>query len=79
MNLRYEPTPMDRPDLQALLEMTRAFVRKTRLDDIVIEWAYGKGRWHALELTRPPVRWPMLEGVLNRHRHICRLVESGRL
>jgi hypothetical protein len=79
LTLRFEPTPMDRPDLSVLLEMTRDFVRKAHLDDIVIEWAFGNGRWHALEMTRPPVRWPMLEGVLNRHQHICRLVESGRL
>jgi ribosomal protein S6--L-glutamate ligase len=79
LNSSYEPTSMDRPDLRVLLETTRDFARKAHLDDVVIEWAHGKGRWHVLGLTRPPVRWPMLDGVLNRHHYIGQLVESGQL
>jgi ribosomal protein S6--L-glutamate ligase len=75
----YEPAPMEQPALQSVFEMTRAFVSKAHLDDIVIDWAYGKGKWHALEMARPPVRWPLVEGTLNRHQHLCELVESGRL
>jgi hypothetical protein len=75
----YEPVPMEQPALQPVFEMTRAFISKAHLDDIVIDWAYGKGKWHVLEMARPPVRWSLVEGTLNRHQHLCELVESGRL
>jgi hypothetical protein len=65
--------------LHTVLEMTRNFVRSVHLDDIVIEWGYGNGAWQLLEMTRPPVRWPMTNGILNRHHYLCELVQSGRL
>jgi ribosomal protein S6--L-glutamate ligase len=79
LSCRCEPAPMEQAALQPIFEITRAFVSKAHLDDIVVDWAYGKGKWQIMEMARPPVRWPLVEGTLNRHRHLCELVESGRL
>ena len=78
-NVPYEPVPLEQPELQAVLDSTLSFLRSVQLDDIVLEWGYGEGKWQLLEMTRPPVRWPMVKGILNRHDYICRLVQSGRL
>ncbi len=79
LSSRYEPVSMEQPALRSVLEVTRNFVRNVHLDDIVIEWGYGNGAWQLLEMTRPPVRWPMTKGILNRHHYVCELVQSGRL
>ena len=75
----YEPVPVEHPKFQGVLGMTRDFIRRVHLDDMVLEWGYGDGKWQLLQLARPPVRWPMPEGTLNRHHYIGRLVQSGRL
>jgi hypothetical protein len=54
-------------------------IRRVQLDDIVLKWGYGVGKWQLIEMTRPPVRWPLVKGFLNRHHYICRLAQSGRL
>jgi ribosomal protein S6--L-glutamate ligase len=75
----YEPVPVELPLLQSILDLTRDFVRRVKLDDIVIEWGHGNDRWQLLEMMRPPARWPTPKGILNRHHYIGGLVESGRL
>jgi hypothetical protein len=79
LNSRYQPIPLEQLEFRSVFEGTRDFIRKVHLDDIVIEWACSKGKWYVLEMARPPVRWPMTEGTLNRHQYICELVRSGRL
>jgi ribosomal protein S6--L-glutamate ligase len=78
-NDSYDPVPFDQPELELVLDSTRRFVRSVQLDDIVLEWGYGEGKWQLFEMRRPPVRWPVVNGILNRHHYICGLVQSGRL
>lgn len=75
----YRPMPLDHPELGGVVKMAEAFARKANLDDIVMEWGYARGQWQLLEIGRPPVRWPLPEGILNRHQHICELVMTGFL
>ncbi len=75
----FQPVSMEQPALRLVIEMTRDFVRRVRLDDIVIEWGCRDGQWQLLEMMRPPVRWPMPDGLLDRHHYICDLVKAGRL
>jgi len=75
----YQPVPMEQSDLQMVLHLTRDFIRSFNLDDMVLEWGYGNGQWKLLEMVRPPVRWAMPEGILNRHDYVCELVQRGRL
>ncbi len=75
----FEPVSMEQPSLQPVLEMTRNFARRVQLDDIVIEWGCRDGHWQLLEMMRPPRRWPISGGMLDRHHYICELVKAGRL
>jgi ribosomal protein S6--L-glutamate ligase len=78
-NDSYGPLPLEHPKVQGVLDSTRSFIRSVQLDDIVLEWGYGEGKWQLIEMMRPPVRWPVVKGILNRHHYICQLVQSGRL
>jgi hypothetical protein len=74
-----EPVSLQGPALSRPLEHTRQLLHAGRLDDILVEWGYGKGRWWLLGLFRPPVRMPTMDGTLQRHQHICELIQAGVL
>jgi ribosomal protein S6--L-glutamate ligase len=76
---QFEPVPVEEPRLQEVFRSTRSLIRRVQLDDIVLEWGYGDGKWQLNEMARPPVRWPLVKGILNRHQYICQLVQDGRL
>jgi ribosomal protein S6--L-glutamate ligase len=78
-NDQYEPVPLGQQSIAEVLRSTLSLVSTVHLDDIVLEWGYGEGRWQLIEMTRPPVRWAAVKGTLNRHHYICRLVQDGRL
>ncbi len=61
------------------VHLTLELLPQAQLDDILVEWGYGQGNWQLLGMSRPPRRWKGQGGVVDRHRHICGLVQSGRL
>ena len=75
----YEPVPLEEPGMQEVFRSSLSLIHKVQLDDMVLEWGYSDGQWQLIEMKRPPVRWPMAGGILNRHDYICQLVQSGRL
>jgi hypothetical protein len=74
-----EPVALENPVLGRPLELTRQLLHAGRLDDILVEWGYGKGHWWLLGLSRPPAKMPALQGTLQRHQHICDLIQAGVL
>jgi ribosomal protein S6--L-glutamate ligase len=53
-------------------------LRYVQLNDIAVEIGLTLQGWQLIELVRPPLSWPSAEGVINRYRHISRLIESNR-
>ena len=53
-------------------------LRSVQLNDIAVEIGLTRQGWQLIELARPPLSWPSAEGVINRYRHISRLIESNR-
>jgi len=74
-----EPVSLENPALGRPLELTRQLLHAGRLDDVLVEWGHGKGYWWLLGLSRPPARMPALDGTLQRHQHICELIQAGVL
>lgn len=69
---------------QQLLSMdlwgnTRKLLATARLDDMAVEWGLGKDGWQLIDMGRPPVLVDSSEGILHRHRHVCRLITEGLL
>lgn len=77
--ISYEPASLKCSELNDLLDRTQQLLRMARLDDIVIEWGYGDGKWQLLGMERPPVQWNTPEGTLNRHGYICGRIQTGFL
>lgn len=74
-----EPFPTEHHSLREPLGATLHLIRAARLDDILVQWGYGDGRWQLIELARPPVHWNGTQGRLNRYQHIGGLIEAGVL
>jgi hypothetical protein len=55
------------PNVDQVIEFTLQLLRNHRLDDIALEWGYGRGQWWALGASRPPVMVDTLDGMVNRH------------
>jgi ribosomal protein S6--L-glutamate ligase len=62
-----------------IVPLIGGLLRSVRLNDIAVEIAISGRGWLITEFVRPPLLWPSPEGMVNRHRHICRLVESNKL
>lgn len=75
----FESVRLEEPTVAPLLGPTLDLVRRARLDDIMIEWGYGQGKWVIIELSRPPFRFLTPNGIINRHNHICSLIQTGAL
>jgi hypothetical protein len=74
-----EPVSLDSSFLRQPLDTTERVIRAAQLDDILVEWGYAGGQWQLLGMTRPPVKWRVPQGTLNRHQLICELIQSGAL
>jgi hypothetical protein len=76
----HEPfLPADRHDpvVDQVIEFTLQLLRAHRLDDIALEWGYGRGQWWALGASRPPVMVDTLEGMINRHEVVGRVITEA--
>ncbi len=73
------PIEVDDPDLSWILEPTLRLLRANNLDDVMVEWGYGKGQWWVLSMLRPPVKVVAPVGSINRHQYMGELLVSGRL
>jgi hypothetical protein len=73
----FEPEPLDLPCLEEPMAGALAIVHGAGIDDVVIEWGRRGDSWNFLEMAAPPVRWASPEGVLDRRRCICRLIQAG--
>jgi hypothetical protein len=67
------------PELCSILGATLRLLRAGHLDDIVVEWGYGCGRWWVIKLSRPPARMETLSGVVDRHQYVAKLIAEGLL
>ncbi|GKT08079.1 hypothetical protein [Desulforhabdus sp. TSK] len=65
--------------LQEILEATHRLVHLAQLDDICVEWGYGRHQWQVIGLRRPPLQWMTQQGPVHRHRLIGSLIQEGRL
>jgi ribosomal protein S6--L-glutamate ligase len=54
-------------------------LRNVQLNDVAVVVGLTRLNWQLIELARPPLSWPSAEGVINRYRHISRMIESNRL
>jgi hypothetical protein len=61
------------------LNRTHRLLLMANLDDIMLEWGYCEKKWQLITMKRPPVRWKMHEGTLNRHHYIAELIQQGFL
>lgn len=61
------------------IRITKQLARAAQLDDIAVEWGWAEGQWRILGLHRPPVKWPTVNGSLNRFDYLCSLIECGLL
>jgi hypothetical protein len=75
----FHPVDWRHPELHSLLDITLQFLRLASLDDMVVEWGYGKQQWWILGMSRPPVRIATLAGVVSRHRYVCEQIAAGLL
>lgn len=75
----FEPVGPDCGPFQKPRDAALELLRKVQLDDMLVEWGYGEGKWQIIEMRRPPVRWRTERGELNRHDYVCELIRSGRL
>jgi hypothetical protein len=73
------PINVDEPQWSRMLEPTLRLLRANRLDDVMVEWGFGKGQWWVLGMLRPPVKVVAPVGSINRHQHMGELFVSGRL
>lgn len=72
--------PLDQEDCRALAAATRRLIRQAHLDDIQVEWCFGKGTWHVVSLGHPPVQWKSPEGIrMNRFDFIAGQIAQGSL
>lgn len=74
-----EPIPFEHHSLREPLIVTLDLLRAAHLDDILVEWGYGHGKWQLIEMARPPAHWNSKKGRANRHEHISKLIETGIL
>jgi ribosomal protein S6--L-glutamate ligase len=57
----------------------KRLLRSVRLNDIAVEIGITPQGWQLIEFVRPPLSWPSHEGVIDRFRYICSLIETERL
>lgn len=74
-----EPVDLHDAALTKPISITKQLLLSGQLDDILIEWGCADGNWQLHGMGRPPVRWPTNRGTMNRHQHICELIQSGVL
>jgi len=75
----FDPVPVEHPSLEEPIQESLRLLRMAHLDDILIEWGRGNGKWRTIEMRRPPLWWTTPQGRLNRHERIGEMIESGRL
>jgi hypothetical protein len=75
----FEPLSFRDPLLEPPLHIASMMVRRMSLDDTMIELGLGPQGWQLIAIARPPVRWPTTTGAMDRHLHICQLIQSGVL
>lgn len=74
-----EPVSLSEHKLATLLPLHWKLAKWLHLDDIVVEWGYREGRWHFIEMGRPPLRIRTRDHIINRHSHIRELIDGGVL
>ena len=75
----FAPLSLDSASLTKPAHITKQLALAAQLDDIAVEWGCAKGEWRVLGLSRPPVKWPTVNGVFNRFQYICSLIEFDLL
>ena len=77
--LTAEPAFCTDARLRQVIDLALDLLPRAQLDDILLDWGYAHGRWQLLGMCRPPRRWRGPQGIIDRHRYICDLVQTGRL
>ena len=73
----FPPTDKCGPVIDQVIEVTLQLIQAHGLDDIALEWGYGRGQWWALGASRPPVMVDTLDGMINRHEMVGRMITEG--
>jgi hypothetical protein len=73
------PVDPQSPELCSILGATLRLLRAGHLDDMVVEWGYGREGWWVMKLSMPPARMATLSGVVGRHQYVAKLIAEGFL
>ena len=64
---------------ESLFSLNHRIVEEAHLDDILLEWGFGDGRWQLTGMKPPPLRWPSPSGGIHHYGYICDLICSHNL
>ncbi len=76
---RFTPVDERNPVVNQVVEPTLRLLRANRLDDIALEWGHGRGQWWVLGALRPPVKVDTLDGSINRHEFVGRVITEAMM
>ncbi|HBZ54330.1 MAG TPA: hypothetical protein DEO88_02905 [Syntrophobacteraceae bacterium] len=76
-NQSFLPVETRDPVFRQILEVTLRLLEASRIDDIALEWGYGRGQWWALGALRSPAKMDGMNGRINRHEVVGRMITEG--
>jgi hypothetical protein len=76
----FQPLPLEASHtVKYIVGLTHRLLQLAQLDDILVEWGNDKGNWKFIQMQSPPSHLKTAKGIIERHDHICNLIQSGIL
>ena len=70
----WTPVLGDSARVREIAESSERMLRSLGVDEIALEWGRANDKWQICAMARPPLRWMMPEGEVNRFRHVAALI-----